>query len=282
MADQVRNHLANLINGVPNIVLAVTAGVCLIISLNGIRYERFSFLRGSLYIVQLLLEFAVIQLFFPITDMGPFFYGGAVAIQALILRLYSMIKSKEIHNGMVKSGEVAASLGRFFWASIVVDVIAVIVLTAGFLMSLNILLMNGTLNVGGQAITGQVLLVFGGLILLAGYILYGFFLGQLFMVRAPRVINRMLIAQFGQFFFVPLLIGLTLGLVQQAFNQANINTAGILVNVLIAVFVVNKLLSTTLIGYTFWDICLFTAAESDQENTRQNLENTQSNYVNMI
>jgi len=272
MSAQVMATVANLVTGVPNVVLAVTAGVCLVISVNGFRYERFSLTRGLLYLFQILLEFAVIELFFPFPGMGPFVYGGAVAVQAILLRIYSLLKSKEVHDLMVQSGVVAEGLSKFFYASIIIEFFATIFIAAGFLMILNVLIANGSLNVGGQAITGQVFLIFGGLILFAGYILYLFFLAQLSSARAPRVINRMILAQVGQFIFVPLLIGLTLGTVQAAFTNANINiNNNMLVIALISSFVVNKLLSTTLIGYTFWDICFFNKLDSEKEYDFQNL-----------
>jgi len=272
MSAQVMVTIANLVTGVPNVVLAATAGLCLIISLNGFRFERFDCFRGLMYIFQVILEFGVIELFFPFPDMGPFVYGGIVAVQSVIIRIYSILKSKQVHDLMLESGVVQSGLVKFFYASVVIEIIATVLIAAGFLMTLNVLIANGSLNVGGQAITGQVFLIFGGLILFAGYILYVFFLAQLSAARSPRVINRMIIAQVGQFIFVPLLIGLTLGTVQAAFANNNINVNNnVLVIALISSFVVNKLLSTTLIGYTFWDICFFNKLDNEKEYDFQNL-----------
>eukprot|EP00475_Leptophrys_vorax_P023692 TRINITY_DN324_c0_g1_i1.p1 TRINITY_DN324_c0_g1~~TRINITY_DN324_c0_g1_i1.p1 ORF type:complete len:285 (-),score=83.89 TRINITY_DN324_c0_g1_i1:34-888(-) len=277
---QVMNTLTNVIGGVPNVVLAVTAGICLIISLNGFRYERFGAVRGLMYIFQILLEFTVIELFFPFPDMGPFVYAACVAAQALILRIYSLLKSKEIHDLMVTQGVLVAGLAKFFYVSIVIESVATIFVFAGFLLVLNVLLTNGQVNVGGIAITGQVLLIFGGLLLFSGYILYLFFLSQLSAANSPRVINRMIVAQVGQLVFVPLLIGLTLGTVQNAFANANIAVGNALVIALIVSFVVNKLLSTTLIGYTFWDICFFTALDAEKEYDFNGLLN-EAQFINM-
>eukprot|EP00475_Leptophrys_vorax_P040591 TRINITY_DN7553_c0_g3_i1.p1 TRINITY_DN7553_c0_g3~~TRINITY_DN7553_c0_g3_i1.p1 ORF type:complete len:189 (-),score=53.48 TRINITY_DN7553_c0_g3_i1:30-596(-) len=167
---------------------------------------------------------------------------------------------------MISQAVLEPGYAKFFFLSICIEVIATACVGVGFLLVLNVLLANGQLNVDGVAISGQVLLIFGGLLLLAGYVLFLFFLFQLSAANAPRVINRMIIAQIGQVIFIPLLIGLTLGTVQNALANANIAVgANAMVIALIVSFVVNKLLSTTLIGYTMWDICFFTRANAEKD-----------------
>eukprot|EP00475_Leptophrys_vorax_P033424 TRINITY_DN5247_c0_g1_i1.p1 TRINITY_DN5247_c0_g1~~TRINITY_DN5247_c0_g1_i1.p1 ORF type:complete len:303 (-),score=72.43 TRINITY_DN5247_c0_g1_i1:130-999(-) len=259
------------VGGVPVIVIAVVSGVSLLITFNAIRYESMSCAKTILIVSTILLEFSVVQLFYPLVQAGTYIFGACQGIQTLAFRVYSIVKSKEIYNLLARHRVINATYGKLFWVSVVSEVIGTIAGIVGFLIVLHFIL-NNTGSGSGSSAAGTAFLVIGGFFIFIGYIGYLFFLNILRVAGAPRVITRMVWAQIAQFILLPLLAGMTLGAVQFIITNAGTgNTAVVYVYAVVVIYVATKLTSVTMLGYTIWDICCLSKDESMKEYDESSL-----------
>jgi hypothetical protein len=264
-ATSLQEILKQGVGGVPVFVIAIVSIVSVVITINAMRYESFSWSKISLILLTLLLEASVVQLFFPLVKAGTFIFGACQGTQTLAFRVYSIVKSREVYNLLAHHKVVSETYGKLFWISVISEIVGTIAGIVGFLVDLHFILFNAG---SGNSAAGTALLIIGGIFIFVGYIGYLFFLNILRLAGAPRVIARMVWAQLAQFFLIPLLAGLTLGAVQYLlanFGTSNTAQAVVYVYAVIGIYIATKLTSVTMLGYTIWDICLLSRLQALKE-----------------